>query len=130
KSSSDPSTHFANFAPCLKAASHSRINAVSDIPIFLKVPRMVGQVPSPTPMGLISGDSIRVTLTPNSEAAWCFAAMVPAVIQPAVPPPTITTDLRGVVIVLHLKNSRCTTLRVKRPPEGGLFIPLSRNWHF
>src|SRR5690606_30809927 len=110
--------------------SRFRIKAGSDNPILLKIPSIEGQVPSPTPMSLISGDTIVVLLTSNTQAPVCFVAMGPAVIQPAVPPPTITTDLRGVVIVLHLKNSRCTTLRVKRPPEGGLFIPLSRNWHF
>src|SRR5687767_13175519 len=54
---------------------------------------MVGQVPSPTPIGPTSGDSITVTCSPASEAAQWSAAMTPAVSQPADPPPAITTCL-------------------------------------
>ena len=50
---------------------------------------MSGTVPSPTPIGGISGDSIKVTETPlrfsSSLPIW-FAAS-----QPAVPPPKIAT---------------------------------------
>jgi len=49
----------------LKAASQWRNRSVSDTPIFSKVVRKVGQVPSPTPMILMSGDSISVTLKPD-----------------------------------------------------------------
>jgi hypothetical protein len=38
----------------------------------------------------VFGDSTSVTLNPLSMRLWCFAAMTPAVSQPAVPPPTIT----------------------------------------
>ncbi len=54
---------------------------------------MVGQVPSPTPIGPTSGDSITVTCSPELAAAQWSAAMTPAVSQPADPPPTITTRL-------------------------------------
>jgi hypothetical protein len=52
--------------------------------------RNVGQVPSPTPMMGVFGDSTRVTLKPAPIRLRCFAAMTPAVSQPAVPPPTMT----------------------------------------
>src|SRR5688572_17140163 len=54
---------------------------------------MVGHVPSPTPIGPTSGDSITVTCSPELEAAQWSAAMTPAVSQPADPPPAITTCL-------------------------------------
>ena len=53
-----------NRAPCLKAASHSRKKSVSETPICDKVVRSVGQVPSPTPMIGVVGDSISVTEKP------------------------------------------------------------------
>ena len=67
------------------------MKSVSVTPIFRSVSRMVGQVPSPTPMGPTSGDSSSVTCSPLPEAARCSAAMTPAVSHPADPPPTITT---------------------------------------
>jgi len=48
----------------LKAASHSRKKSVSETPIFERVVRKVGQVPSPTPMIGLVGDSTRVTEKP------------------------------------------------------------------
>ena len=57
--------------------------------------RSVGQVPSPTPMMGVLGDSTSVTLNPASIRPRCFAAMTPAVSQPAVPPPTMTILLTG-----------------------------------
>ncbi len=64
-SSSAPVVQRANFAPCLKAASLWRNSSVSDTPIFSRVERSVGQVPSPTPMIGTFGDSISVTEKPG-----------------------------------------------------------------
>src|SRR5688572_12832548 len=68
---------------------------------------MVGHVPSPTPIGPTSGDSISVTCSPEPEAAQWSAAMTPAVSQPADPPPAITTCLiRPVVIASAIVTKR------------------------
>ncbi len=48
---SRPSTQRSNFEPCLNEASHSRMKSVSVTPMLRSVSRMVGQVPSPTPIG-------------------------------------------------------------------------------
>src|SRR5690606_4160660 len=69
------------------------MNSVSDTPIRAKVLRIVGQVPSPTPMIGVSGDSTTVTLNPALMRERCLAAMMPAVSHPAVPPPTMMTFL-------------------------------------
>ena len=69
---------------------------------------MVGQVPSPTPRLATSGDSRSVTLTPSLSllpllsliGGLCRAAIMPAVNQPALPPPTITTVL--VIMSSHI----------------------------
>src|SRR4026207_275797 len=67
---------------------------------------MVGQVPSPTPIGPTSGDSISVTCSPESAAAQWSAAMTPAVSQPADPPPAITTCLIGPVVIAPHRNEK------------------------
>jgi len=45
----------------LNEASQARKKSFSDTPMRRKVSRMLGQVPSPTPTGATSGDSIKVT---------------------------------------------------------------------
>ena len=69
------------------------------------VMRIDGQVPSPTPMVGMSGDSTRTTWTPDVLSARCSAAMALAVIQPAVPPPTITTFVVGRFITTSSRES-------------------------
>src|SRR5579862_8798801 len=54
---------------------------------------MVGKVPSPIPRLLMSADSTSVMRTPSGSSAPRVRARYPAVIQPAVPPPTIKTRL-------------------------------------
>ena len=62
---------------------------------------MVGQVPSPTPMVGTSGDSTRVIF----RSRPCSAARMPAVSQPAEPPPRIRMCLTGLIIdVVYGKN--------------------------
>src|SRR5688572_10896928 len=73
------------------------MSCVSLSPILRSVLRIVGQVPSPTPIVGMFGDSMSVTRTPPARVL-CLAAMRAAVIQPAVPPPTMTTDWTGVVM--------------------------------
>ncbi len=51
---------------------------------------MVGQVPSPTPMIPMFGDSTSVTVKPDFIRPRWRAAITPAASHPAVPPPTIT----------------------------------------
>jgi hypothetical protein len=85
-----PVTQRLKREPCLNEASHSRKKSDSDTPMRCSVSRMLGQVPSPTPIGGTSGDSISVTA---GRRARCSAAIRPAVIQPAEPPPTITIRL-------------------------------------
>jgi hypothetical protein len=64
------------------------MNCASDKPIRLSVAAMVGQVPSPTPMVFILGDSMSVIL--NALLVSKCEASTAAVSQPAVPPPTMT----------------------------------------
>jgi hypothetical protein len=54
-----PLTQRLKREPCLNEASHSRKKSDSDTPMRCSVSRMLGQVPSPTPIGATSGDSIR-----------------------------------------------------------------------
>src|SRR5947207_3809266 len=58
------------------------------MPSESKKPRSHGVEPSPTPMMPTTGDSTRTTSAPFGISAL---AKIIAVIQPAVPPPTITT---------------------------------------
>src|SRR3546814_16281317 len=73
------------------------------MPIFFKVLRMVGQVPSPTPMIPICSLSIRVTCNPDPSGFDRRAARNPAVSHPAAPPSTIKTDL--VILVIESRPS-------------------------
>src|SRR5687768_2847065 len=63
-----------------------------------RVLRRVGQVPSPTPMIGVLGDSTNVTLKLCGIRLRCLAAMTPAANHPAVPPPTITILLTACTI--------------------------------
>ena len=54
-----------------------------------RLKRIEGQVPSPTPMVGVSGDSTTVIL--SADGVSNSAASTQAVNHPAVPPPTITT---------------------------------------
>src|SRR3569833_245600 len=90
-----PATQPTNFEPCLKDASHSRRKSVSVTPICFNVERIVGHVPSPTPIGGCVRDSIRVTDMPFGPRWGKRAARTPAVIHPAVPPPTTTIRRMG-----------------------------------
>ena len=63
------------------------MNTLSDRPILRSVDRIDGQVPSPTPIVGTVGDSTSVTVTVEVSNS---AASIPAVSQPAVPPPSIT----------------------------------------
>jgi hypothetical protein len=79
----------------LEGGAALAMKRASSMPIADSVPRIEGKVPSPTPTMPISGDSTRVTCTPDaSRAASCFARKQ-AVSQPAVPPPTIKTRVMG-----------------------------------
>ena len=71
----------------------------------LSVMRIDGHVPSPTPMVGMSGDSTRTTWTLAAPSPRCSAAMALAVIQPAVPPPTITTFVVGRFITTSSRDS-------------------------
>src|SRR3954469_6985001 len=71
------------------------MNSLSLTPMRRKVSRMVGHVPSPTPIAGTSGDSSSVTVSPAPCRALWSAAMMPAVSQPAEPPPTITNRFTG-----------------------------------
>src|SRR6187402_1765042 len=64
------------------------------MPIFFKVVRIVGQVPSPTPTMPMVSLSIKVICR---SARW-RAAMIPAVSHPAVPPPTMQIDRTGLTM--------------------------------
>jgi hypothetical protein len=73
--------------PSLKVALVSRTNSSSLMPRTLLKRRIIGIVDSPTPTLEISSDSIRrMAILPCSRRASAAAA-----IQPAVPPPTITS---------------------------------------
>ena len=79
---------------------------------------MDGQVPSPTPIVLMSGDSTKVTFisinpSDSEPLALCSAAIIPAVNQPAVPPPTITILFKFSLDVIK-RNNPFTAFQYKR----------------
>src|SRR5258706_15827824 len=74
--------------PHLYVAWHSGIHSDSSMPRLSKNPRSQGVEPSPTPMIGTVGDSSTATSTPFGTRAL---ARIIAAIQPAVPPPTITS---------------------------------------
>src|SRR5258706_3384736 len=74
--------------PHLYVAWHSGIHSASSMPRLSKNPRSQGVEPSPTPMIGTVGDSSTVISTPLGSSAL---ARIIATIQPAVPPPTMTS---------------------------------------
>jgi len=69
------------------------------MPIFFKVVRIVGQVPSPTPTMPMASLSTNVIWRPRPDSEAWRAAMMPAVSHPAVPPPTMQIDRTGLTMV-------------------------------
>src|SRR5258706_16111217 len=74
--------------PHLYVALHSGIHSASSMPRLSKKPRSQGVEPSPTPMIGTAGDSSTMISTPLGCSAL---ARIIAAIQPAVPPPTMTS---------------------------------------
>src|SRR5581483_9199108 len=78
--------------PHLYVAWQAGIHSDSSIPRLSKKPRSQGVDPSPTPTVGTVGDSRTVISTPRSISE---RAKINAVIQPADPPPTMTTLRTG-----------------------------------
>ena len=102
----------------------SRKNSFSSIPITLLRVMIGGIVASPTPTVPISSDSISVTFTPAPIRRLITAAEI----QPAVPPPTITTFFTALFIIFFavtifyvatllssLNIMTCTAIQQKAP---------------
>jgi hypothetical protein len=66
------------------------------------------------------GDSTRVTLKPEGMRALCFAAMIAAVSQPAVPPPTITILFTGFAMNYRKQKKAGDVNQVDIPGRGRL----------
>jgi tryptophan halogenase len=66
----------------------------------------------------VFGDSTSVTLKPPGIRLLCFAAMIAAVSHPAVPPPTITIFLTGLVIAARNSKRPGMSMNYATPPAG------------
>jgi hypothetical protein len=91
-SNSSRPVHPGNSIPCLYVALHAPMNSSSETPRNLRNRLKSGVVPSPTPIVGMFGDSISVILLPAMPR---LRRNMTAVIQPALPPPAITTCSGG-----------------------------------
>jgi hypothetical protein len=112
----------------LNEPSHAARNSASPIPIADKVARIVGHVPSPTPIVGMSGASISVTdswpATARRELARRDAAS-----QPAVPPPTMTILSIALFIAVDPKPAyRRRHAKEPRPERRDPLASDRRNW--
>ncbi len=84
--------HPSNSMASLTVPLVAFMTAKGSTPSDWKYRRMAGTVASPTPMVPTDDDSTSVIFAPSRPSRCAREA---AVIQPAVPPPTMTTDRTG-----------------------------------
>src|SRR5262245_8765066 len=106
---------FSNRMPSLKVAAVARMNSCSSSPTSLLNTRIGGTVDSPTPTVPISSDSISVM---SSTVPSCRESAA-AAIQPAVPPPAITTFLISVLFKRSSCRSAIEEIEQHRPDLPG-----------
>src|SRR5438552_14333010 len=101
--------------PSLYVALHSGIHSASVRPRYSKKCRIVLNVASPTPIVPTPADSMSVMDRRSPNAARRYVA----VIQPAVPPPTITTlfTVRSSSLLSMTLSARDSQPRSRRRPR-------------